>query len=78
MNLADILIEIEENDNVTERCISYCEVIIYLKALKVSYYFVEHPTAWKNEINRQVVNDMHSNIDKQIEEIKRLIDSSVK
>lgn len=78
MNLANILIEIEENDNATERCISYCEVIIYLKALKVSYYFVEHPTAWKNEINKQVINDMHANIDKQIEEINYLISLSVK
>lgn len=78
MNLNAIINEIEELTSATERCISYAEVILYLKAVRETYGFYNSTVDWKNDINQRLVNHMQAVIDEQIEQIKLLIDLNIK
>jgi len=73
MDLFNIICDIENIDNATDRCIAYSEVIIHFKMLKDSYYFQESRIDWKNEVNVAIIKDFHSIIDTNILELKNMI-----
>jgi len=77
MDITDILSAIETNPNRRDRCISISELIIYLKHLKNSIHFIDTDIPWKQDINEQIVKDVHKSIDKQIEFAIAMLDANL-
>lgn len=78
MNIAEVIMEIEDNPNATERVISYSEVILHLKDIKQRISFGHYHTEWMNDVNKAIIAGVHKDIDKQITELLLLIDSNIK
>lgn len=78
MNLNKLYESIEDIKDVTDRCVAYSEVIIYLKGLKECINFQQQDTAWKELINKQLLHDIRRELDKKVDEVKSFIDFNVK
>jgi len=78
MDLNNVINNIENIDNLPDRCIAYAEVILHLRMVRESLIFRRDTPEWKNEINDMLTNDSKADIDKQIEHLKNMIDLNVK
>lgn len=77
MNINEIIDGIENKDDIVERCISYSEVILFLKSIKNYHVPIENPANWKDEITNKIINGIHVNVDKAINEVKDMIKANV-
>jgi len=77
MNITNIINDIENIDNITDRCISYSEVIIHLQIVKKTYYFQHTGIPWKDDINNKIIATISDTIDTKINELRDMIELNV-
>ena len=77
MDINNIINDIENMGDISDRCICYSEVIIHLRNIKSTYYFIESPVAWKNDINEKILKVLNDTVDEKILEMKKMIKLNV-
>lgn len=78
MDLTNIYTSIEEMDDKTNKCLAYCEIILYLKEIVSSLNFKPTGVSWKDNINNMIIQDSVNEINAKIKELKNFVEFNVK
>ena len=77
MNLTDVIAEIEDMDNLTDRCIAYGEVVGHLNNMKAASVYQPMDKRWKTVINKEISESTHKFIDAGIKRVYEMVELNI-
>ena len=78
MDISDIVESIEQQDDKTDKCICYAEIILFLKDVYKSINYNDTGVVWKNRILERLNEESKKVLRELIEDLRKYIEFTVK